>query len=101
MTDHELRKLAKLQAEYLVAALKEDTELLDMMFPPRCMDINEASEFTSIPIGTLYSKIAEIPHEKVGKRLVFTDRGLMRWMKRRTGITTSELKFDIPLKKVM
>ena len=80
MTDYECRKIAKMQSEYLVKALKDDDELLDLMFPPRCMNIEEASEFLRIPIGTLYQKMDEIPHRKLGKRLVFTDRGLTRWM---------------------
>ena len=82
MTEHEMRKIARMQAKYLATALKEDAELMDLMFPPRCMSIEEAAKFTSIPVGTLYQKIDEIPHEKVGRRLVFTDRGLTRWMKR-------------------
>lgn len=99
MTDYEMRKLAKLQAEFLAEKLKEDSELLDLMFPPRCMNIEEASEYTRIPVGTIYQKINEIPHEKVGKRLVFTDRGLMRWMKRKTGMM--EVPIEVPIKKVM
>lgn len=82
MTDYEMRRVAKYQAEYLAQALKQDDELLDLMFPPRLMNVDEASEYTGIPVGTLYAKIREIPHEKVGKRLVFTDRGLTRWIKR-------------------
>ena len=78
-----MRKLAKMQAECLAQSLKADDELLDLMFPPRCMNIEEASEYLRIPIGTIYQKVSEIPHEKVGRRLVFTDRGLMRWMKRK------------------
>lgn len=85
MTNYELQKLARLQSEYLVAAIKEDDELLDLMFPPRRMDIKQASEFTTIPVATLYAKINEIPHSKVGKKLVFTDRGLTRWMDRKSG----------------
>lgn len=101
MTDYEMRKIAKLQAEYLAAALKEDSELLDLMFPPRCMNIEEASAFLCIPVGTLYKKMNEIPHEKCGKRIVFTDRGLMRWLKRKTRRETKEVLMDLPLKKVM
>lgn len=82
MTDYECRKIARLQAEYLVDMLKKDEELLDLMFPPRRMSIKEASEFTGIPVGTLYQKIKEIPHEKVGGRLLFTDRALTRWIRR-------------------
>ena len=81
MTDYEMRRIAKLQADFIVTAIKEDGELLDLMYPPRRMGIKEAAEFTSIPQGTLYHKLGEIPHEKVGRKLVFTDRGLTRWMK--------------------
>ena len=97
MTDYECRKIARLQAQYLVEALKQDDELLDLMFPPKCLGIEEASEFTGIPVGTLYQKIGQIPHTKVGRRLVFTDRGLMRWMKRENGSKA----IDLPIKKVM
>ena len=85
MTDNEMRKIAKMQAQYLATALKEDAELMDLMFPPRCMSIEEAAQFTKIPVGTIYQKIGEIPHEKVGRRLIFTDRGLTRWMRRKVG----------------
>lgn len=101
MTEYECRKIAKMQAEYLVEALKKDDELLDMMFPPRCMSIEEASEFVRIPVGTLYQKIEEIPHQKVGKRLVFTDRGLMRWIKRKVGHNEKVIPIEVKLKKIM
>lgn len=83
MTDYELKKLAHLQAQYLAEALKTDEELADILFPPKMMGIDEAAEFVGIPKDTLYKKINEIPHEKVGKRLIFTDRGLTRWVKRK------------------
>lgn len=83
MTDYEMRKIAKYQAEYLIGALKRDDELLDIMFPPKYLDIQQASELTGIPVNTLYQKSSEIPHEKVGKRLIFTDRGLARWIRRK------------------
>ena len=101
MTNYEMQKIAKMQADFLVDALKKDDELLDLMFPPKCMGIEEAAAFTSIPVGTLYSKIDEIPHTKVGKRLVFTDRGLTRWMNRRVGRSANSFQMDAPLKKVM
>ena len=83
MTDYEIRKVAKYQAEYLVEALKKDDDLLDVVFPPKYLDIQQASEMTGIPVNTLYQKSGEIPHEKVGKRLIFTDRGLARWIMRK------------------
>ena len=105
MTDYELRKLAKMQAEYLADALKKDDELLDMMFPPRPMNIEEAAAFMRIPVGTIYQKVQEIPHYKVGKRLVFTDRGMIRWMKRCDTDCepekASEVDIDTKMRKVV
>ena len=83
MTEYEMRKIAKYQAEYLIKALKEDDELLDTVFPPKMMGIQEAADYLCIPLNTLYQKAGEIPHQKVGKRLLFTDRGLSRWVRRK------------------
>jgi excisionase family DNA binding protein len=82
MTNYEIDKLAKRVAAELLGKVSEDASLLDVMFPPRCLNIQEAAEYTRIPINTLYQKTSEIPHMKVGKRLVFTDRDLIKWMKR-------------------
>lgn len=84
MSEYELRKLSRNVARELADIFKEDDELLDIINPPVCMNIEEAAEYLRIPVGTLYNKVSEIPHEKVGKRLVFTDRGLIRWIKRKT-----------------
>ena len=85
MTNYEIDKLAKVMAKYFAAELMNNQELLDAVFPPKTMDIKEAASFLKIPVATLYQKASEIPHLKTGKRLVFTDRGLMRWLKRETG----------------
>ena len=101
MTDYEMRKIAKMQAMYLAEALKTDNELMDLVYPPRLMNIEEAAEYLRIPVNTLYQKVNEIPHEKVGKRLVFSDRGLIRWMKR-DGHVINERAVQIPMsRKVM
>lgn len=83
MTDYELQKLSKLVAKNLVQSIKDDDELLDELYPPRYMSIQEAANYLCIPLNTLYQKASEIPHEKVGKRLLFTDRGLSRWVRRK------------------
>ena len=83
MTDYELQKLSKLVAKNLVQSIKDDDELLDELYPPRYMSIQEAADYLCIPLNTLYQKAGEIPHEKVGKRLLFTDRGLARWVRRK------------------
>ena len=101
MTDYEMRKIAKMQAMYLVEALKTDNELMDLVYPPRLMNIEEAAEYLRIPVNTLYQKVNEIPHEKVGKRLVFSDRGLIRCMKH-DGRVINERAVQIPMsRKVM
>lgn len=100
MTTYEMRRIAEMQAEFLVEALKKDDELLDMMFPPKLMSIEDASKFTGIPVGTLYQKIDQIPHMKSGKRLVFSDRGLMRWLNRKPSVMV-ELEVNKERRKVM
>ena len=100
MTDYECRKIAKMQSEYLIKALKEDDELLDLMYPPKFMGIEEASVFTGIPVNTLYQKVCEIPHEKVGKRLIFSDRALTRWIKRKPSVA-EKIEMQPASRKVM
>lgn len=82
MTNYQLEKLAKRIASEILRKVAEDENLLDAIIPPKCLSAKEAAEYTRIPINTLYNKCSEIPHMKVGKRLVFTDRALIKWMKR-------------------
>ena len=100
MTDYECRKIAKMQSEYLIKALKEDDELLDLMYPPKFMGIEEASVFTGIPVNTLYQKVCEIPHSKIGKRLIFTDRALTRWLTKKDSVSVN-MDIKPALRKVM
>lgn len=100
MTDYELKKLARYQAEYLTEALKNDEELLDMVFPPRFMGIDEAAAFVGLPKSTLYQKISQIPHTKQGKRLIFTDRALSRWVKKKESVSV-KMEIQPALRKVM
>lgn len=82
MTNYELDKLAKGVAKYLLEEIKSNDDLLDTLFPPKTMDIKEAATFLRLPIGTLYQKAREIPHLKAGRKLLFTNRGLMRWLQK-------------------
>ena len=86
MTTYEMKRIAEMQAEYLVEALKKDDELLDLMFPPKFLSAEEAADFCRIPLNTLYQKINEIPHSKKGKRLLFTDRELTKWILRKQSV---------------
>ena len=81
MTNNEIEKLSKSIATEFLHRISEDENLLNALFPPKCMNIKEAAEYTRVPVNTLYQKVTEIPHMKVGKRLIFTDRGLISWMK--------------------
>lgn len=96
MTDYELRKLAKLQAQYLAEAMKQDDELLDLVFPPKVMGVKEAAEFLGLSINAFYKKVQEIPHTKQGKHLFFTDRGLIRWINRKSSVAV-----ELGIKKVI
>jgi len=82
MTNYELNKLASAIASEIVRKVKEDETLLDELFPPRCMNAQEAAAYMKIPVNTIYAKANEIPHMKAGKRLVFSDRGLIKWMRK-------------------
>ena len=84
MSQYEINKLGRVIAKDLVTLAKEDDELLDLIYPPLLMDIEEAAGYLRIPKGTLYHHKDEIPHIKVGKRLVFSERDLIRWLKRKT-----------------
>ena len=99
MTDYEMRQMADLIVSGLAERLKTDDELAERLFPSKPMSIDEASSWSGIPVGTLYQKADEIPHSKVGKRLVFTERGLSKWIK--SNRTAKEVeKFVSPLRMV-
>lgn len=82
MTEYEMRKIAKMQAEYFAAMLKEDDELADLLYPSKYLSIEQAAEFINSTVGTIYHKLDEIPHSKNGKRLVFSERALVRYIER-------------------
>lgn len=96
MTEYEMKRIARLQAQFLAEAMKQDDELLDLICPPKFMGLQEAADFCCLPKNTIYAKINEIPHEKVGKRLLFTDRGLTRWLKRQPSVAV-----ELGIKKVV
>lgn len=106
MTDYECKKIAKYQNEYFVESLKNDEELLDLMFPQKPIGVKEAAAFLNMSVSRLLHIVSEVPHEKVGKKLYFTERGLTRWI-RRTGrqvtarVVGIELAADEKRRKVM
>ena len=101
MTDYELNKNARLTAKYIVEAMKEDDKLLDLIFPPKYLNIEEAAAMLRVPIGTLYQKVDEIPHTKVGKRLIFSERALVRYVERMGDSRASQETEIVQMRKVM
>ncbi len=105
MTEYEMRKIAKMQSEFLVAALKEDEELADIIFPSKYLNIEQAAEFINSTVGTIYHKLDEIPHIKNGKRLSFSERALVRYMERQKTngvvVTIDPVREGKPLRRVM
>jgi hypothetical protein len=82
MTNDELQRLSRMLAGDLMEAFKNDNEIIDVVFPPKFMNIEQAALFTGLPISTIYSKVKEIPHSKCGRRLIFSDRDLTRWIRK-------------------
>ncbi len=82
MTNYELQRLAELVANNIIQQIKKDAELLDRIFPPRLLDSNEAATLLKIPVNTLYQFSRQIPHRKIGKRLLFFERDLVNWVKK-------------------
>jgi len=80
MTNYELEKLTKGIAAEIIRKATEDERFLDILVPPRILNLEEASAYTKLPKNTLYAKVSSIPHMKKGKRLLFSERSLYRWM---------------------
>lgn len=81
MTNNELERLADLVARNIIQQIKQDDELLERIFPSRLLDSQEAAAFLRIPMGSFYQIVKTIPHHKVGKRLVFSERNLANWLR--------------------
>lgn len=71
MTGTELKSLAS----YIVDEMESRGLLKDRM-----MDIVEVSEYLHMPISSIYQ--SKIPRRRVGKRLLFSERDLQKWMRK-------------------
>ena len=98
MTQYEITQLSKMTAKNLAEILKTDSELLDMIYPPRLFGVEQAASYIGWPVQTLYKRVGEVPHTKQGKRLTFSERSLYRWMMRK-GISSDSEEVDIETKK--
>lgn len=99
MTDYECKKVARYQAEYLAQILKSDDELLDTLFPPKLLGVEAAALYVGWPVQSLYKRVNEIPHSRQGKRLVFSERALYKWMMRKGISSDSAKEVDVDTKK--
>lgn len=75
-----LKSEAKWIAEELSKILEDNC-----VFQDRFYDIEGASKYLCIPKGTLYHLSKEIPHAIIGKRLIFSERALRQFVKKRQG----------------
>ena len=71
MTGTELKSLAS----YIVDEMENRGLLKDRM-----MDIVEVSEYLHMPISSIYQ--SKIPRKRVGKRLLFSERDLQKWIRK-------------------
>lgn len=71
MTGTELKSLAS----YIVDEMESRGLLKDRM-----MDIVEVSEYLHMPISSIYQ--SKIPRKRVGKRLLFSERDLQKWIRK-------------------
>ena len=64
--------------------------------PDKLLSIKEASEFLSLSVPTLYSKVSrnELPYMKRSKRLYFSSAELMDYLKAGRKQTTAEIEAE-------
>ena len=58
-------------------------------------DLKGAAKFLKIAPGTIYNQIKNIPHSKKGKRLYFSKKELISWIKEGKRHTISEIKEQV------
>lgn len=69
------RRDARMIAEELYRLMRDGKTV-----PERYLGAKEAAAMLGMPIGTLYHKLPEIPHTKVGRRLRFTESSLRAYI---------------------
>lgn len=76
MTPYERKKLIEDISDRVVE------KLLSMGIKDETMGVADAADYLNISPKTLYNKISEIPHTKVGKKLIFSKRSLSEYISR-------------------
>jgi len=72
-----LQMVMKLLDEHTVVSIQEVLLYFDR---DRYMDKRETAEYTSLSTRTLEGRLDEIPHFRVGKKILFKKSELDRWM---------------------
>ncbi len=67
----------KLPGEQTVVSVREILAYVDR---DRYMDKREAAAYTSVSLRNLESRLPEIPHYRVGQKVLFKKSELDRWM---------------------
>lgn len=52
------------------------------LLPEHYVGTKEAADMLGVPVQTLYNKVGEIPHTKIGKRLRFSESALRKYIER-------------------
>lgn len=76
MTPYERKKLIEDISDRVVE------KLLSMGIEDETMGATEAAAYLKISPKTLYNKISDIPHSKVGNKLIFSKRSLSEYIHR-------------------
>jgi len=66
----------------LEGAIVSVQEILAYVDSDRYMGKREAAEYTSLSIRTLESRLGEVPHFRVGKKILFKKSELDHWMEK-------------------
>lgn len=87
-------QLTELISQSLKNALAEQS--LPSSHTTKPLNIEEAAAYLGIPKATLYQMTStrEIPHKKLGKRLVFLARELDEWVLSKKKKTRSEIEHE-------
>jgi excisionase family DNA binding protein len=86
--------------ENLILNLKHQPQKVEpIQQPERFLTIQEASEFLSLSVPTIYSKVSkgELPVMKRSKRLYFSNSELLEYLKEGRKKTSSEIQQEVDL----
>ncbi|MEM8967729.1 MAG: helix-turn-helix domain-containing protein [Bacteroidota bacterium] len=79
MSEQVLMTISKTDLQRLI--IDSVTACLNVSAPSLApLGVEEAASYLKVSPSTIYKKIDDIPHRKVGKRLYFTEEGLNQYL---------------------